>query len=201
MPYKDPEVRKRKHAEYVARNRDRLRLMQREWYVNNRERMLTSMKEYYAANKEKIRKDQASYYAQKTNDVRKKQDEWRASNPGYRTEAYARNSTPQRTQSALRRASTLQRVPPWFGELDELAFKEAHDLARLREKATGLKWQVDHIVPLRGEKVSGLHVCSNVQVITASANASKKNKFEQLMDGTPTTDTYSPQPQGPRPEA
>ena len=37
---------------------------------------------------------------------------------------------------------------------------------------------VDHIIPLHGKLVSGLHVESNLQVITQAANCTKSNKYE-----------------------
>lgn len=71
------------------------------------------------------------------------------------------------------RARDMRRVPAWFGELDELVMLEAHDLARRRAG----EWSVDHIVPLCGYTVSGLHVWNNVQVITAYANQAKGNYY------------------------
>lgn len=61
-------------------------------------------------------------------------------------------------------------------ELTEFIFEEAYLLSRLREKITGFKWHIDHIIPLNGENVSGLHVWNNLQVIPASVNLSKGNK-------------------------
>lgn len=39
-------------------------------------------------------------------------------------------------------------------------------------------WEVDHIIPLCGELVSGLHVATNLQVIKANDNRDKSNYFE-----------------------
>ena len=54
---------------------------------------------------------------------------------------------------------------------------EAHDLAKQRELETGIKWEVDHIIPLAGRKVSGLHVASNIQVIPMTLNRKKSNRY------------------------
>lgn len=53
--------------------------------------------------------------------------------------------------------------------------REAYDLARLRTKVTGVKWEVDHIVPLRHPIVCGLHAHTNIRVVLAHANRVKSN--------------------------
>lgn len=61
-------------------------------------------------------------------------------------------------------------------ELTQLVTIEAHDLRKKRNQLTGFDWHVDHILPLKGKTVSGLHIWSNLQVIPKIINLKKGNK-------------------------
>ena len=72
----------------------------------------------------------------------------------------------------------LQRTPSWLSKDDLWMIKEIYELAALRTKMSGFLWHVDHIIPIRGKNVSGLHVPSNLQVIPWIENVKKCNKFD-----------------------
>jgi len=65
----------------------------------------------------------------------------------------------------------------WDQELTDLVTEEAHDLRLRLNKLTNTEWHVDHIIPLNGSLVSGLHVWNNLQVIPKNINLAKRNKY------------------------
>ena len=77
----------------------------------------------------------------------------------------------------LYRISKTHRTPMWVTDEDRWAIEQVYELAVLRTRIFGFQWHVDHVVPLHGELVSGLHVLHNLQVIPARDNRSKSNKF------------------------
>ena len=66
------------------------------------------------------------------------------------------------------------RVPLWA---DKEKIKELYKKAVLKSIETGIQWHVDHIVPLRGKLVSGLHVPENLRVIPGIENVKKANRY------------------------
>jgi hypothetical protein len=90
---------------------------------------------------------------------------------------YAKNKHKARAKDAQREASKAQRTPQWFGEFDAFIAAEAYALLPLRKEATGIDWHVDHMLPLRGKTVSGLHVGGNLAVIPATVNVRKAEKM------------------------
>jgi len=79
---------------------------------------------------------------------------------------------------AARRALKMQRTPTWLTEIDKERIQNEYQLAALQTKITGKPWHVDHIIPLQGDLVSGLHVPSNLMAMLGSDNISKHNNFE-----------------------
>lgn len=77
-----------------------------------------------------------------------------------------------------RQAAKISRTPKWLSEFDHLKMKCLYQVAAMRTRESGYAWHVDHIVPLQGRKVSGMHVPWNLQVIPADKNVSKGNRFD-----------------------
>jgi hypothetical protein len=77
---------------------------------------------------------------------------------------------------AKRRCAELKRTPTWLTENDYWMIEQTYELSALRTKLFGFAWHVDHIIPLQGKYVSGLHVPTNLQVIPATENLRKANK-------------------------
>lgn len=153
----------------------------KKWKEKNREKLLSSRRRRYAENRD---------------DVLKYQRQWRSSNRDRALAGQARyreenreairersrlfdqlNKSIALARSSKRRAARKSRVPAWYSEFDEFVFTEAQELARDRISATEIPWHVDHMVPLRGKKASGLHCGHNVQVIPGCLNLRKHNKL------------------------
>ena len=74
-------------------------------------------------------------------------------------------------------ASKQNRIPSWLGDDELWIIEQAYELAALRTKLFGFSWHVDHVIPLQGKLVSGLHTPYNLQVIPGRDNMSKSNRF------------------------
>ena len=113
---------------------------------------------------------------------RKNSAEYRAKNPQKVAESKAKYAKQNRfkinANIAKRSAAKLQRTPSWLNKDDLWMIEQAYELSALRTKMFGFAWHVDHVIPLQGKLVSGLHTPYNLQVIPAIENLRKNNRME-----------------------
>ena len=105
--------------------------------------------------------------------------EWQKANPEKvkASAKAARQRRPDREVAKVQRrnAAKLNAVPKWA---DHAAINRHYENARFLTEVTGHLHHVDHIVPLRGKTVCGLHVENNLRAIPHFINARKGNKLE-----------------------
>lgn len=85
-----------------------------------------------------------------------------------------RRQTSKPLRSKLYRLQLRRATPPW---VDRQAIKSLYKEAKRVTKLTGVLHTADHVIPLRGLLVCGLHVHTNMQVITQQENMQKGNFF------------------------
>ena len=78
---------------------------------------------------------------------------------------------------SLRRRRFRQATPKWLSAEQKLEIRLKYRLAIELSRRTGVRHAVDHVVPLQGENVCGLHVPWNLEVITQDENLKKSNKL------------------------
>jgi hypothetical protein len=146
----------------------------KQWRVENRCKVLINKQKYRENNKEKIT-DYRKVYAKRekqnvTSIVKRK-----ILSKNYR----GSNRHKINALKAKRRAAKLNATPHWLTKEELLQIQELYEIAQAFKLYTGQEYHVDHIIPLQGENVCGLHVPWNLQVLEASENLSKSNKLLQ----------------------
>lgn len=127
----------------------------------------------------------SAYYLKNKEDILLKRWDRYSANPEYQL-AYQREYGPKwdKDNTGKRRAITRKyqaaklKATPWWLTKEMFLEMEGYYInsASISEE-TGVTMHVDHIVPLQGKNVCGLHVPWNLQVITASENYTKANKL------------------------
>ena len=139
----------------------------RKHYAENRDKIAARKKKYNAENPEKISASNKKYLAKHRDKVLARQKKHREKFP----EKVA-------AKSAKRRAAELERIPSWSNDDDLKAIRKIYARCKKINELTGVEHHVDHVIPLQGENVSGLHHSTNLAIIPAALNLSKNNSWE-----------------------
>ena len=151
----------------MARDKENAKRLRAEWYQRNKELTKERARKWQQENREKSNEHKLEWKKRNPENTKKHKDLYR--------ERYPHKHI---AHNGKRRAAKLLRTPKWLTADDLFIIEEAYHLAKLRTEVTGIPWHVDHILPLQGKKVSGLHVPGNIQVIPAKENLKKSNKHE-----------------------
>lgn len=153
------------------------------WHYANKEYSNKKSREYQRSHladplyKEKANQRSKDRYRANPEPQKRKSKEYREKNSKYYREYlrkyYQENKDKFNDYRATRGNRIAQRTPAWANiEAIENIYREARRLSL----ETGTLYHVDHIIPINGDGISGLHVESNLRIIPATENLRKKNK-------------------------
>lgn len=149
--------------EYRAGRKAEYKALRRASYEKSREQENARALAYYHANRDEMRAKHLAYMERTAEQQRR-----------YRKETKDEFNA----RTAKRRAALDERTPPWLTREHFAQMQRLYKLAKEIGKTTGEPQHVDHIVPLRGRTVSGLHVPWNLRVVPAVLNIQKGNRHE-----------------------
>lgn len=156
------EGEKQRAQDWRARNKQRAADVTRAWRENNKERFKEIKRAWRAANAERAKATRQRNYLQARVRELELARLWKRANPA-KCLALA----------AKRKAAKLRAIPAWTN-LDEI--EKFYERARNLSAETGIPHHVDHIYPLQSKIMCGLHVETNLQILTAAENQSKSNR-------------------------
>lgn len=148
-----------------------LECVKEDWAVDNERRKgkpkteaaIAAGRRYYEKNREAVI---ARAAARPTEEKRRLQAEYKD-----------RNVDVVRADTSVRKRRHREATPKWLTKAERLQMRDLYVQARKMTELTRERYVVDHIVPLRGEEVCGLHVPWNLRVITQDENLKKSNKL------------------------
>jgi 5-methylcytosine-specific restriction endonuclease McrA len=140
-----------------------------------------SSKKYYQANLVKSRAIRKEYQKENPDKSNLSSKKWKEENPQKVIEMNKKwtslNLDKVNAKGSKYRASKLNATPSWLTEDHIKQIEQFYSSAKALEHDNGIKYHVDHIIPLQGKEVCGLHVPWNLQILSAEENKSKSNRL------------------------
>lgn len=158
-----PEKAIERAARYRKNNPEKAAKACARWYKNHSEKIVERSTKWAKNNPEKLAENHARWRAKNVEKIAENSARW-AKNNQDKINSYA----------AKRRASELQATPLWA---DHKKIDAVYRLADMLSALKGVPYHVDHIYPLRGKTVCGLHVHQNLQALPSDVNIAKSNKM------------------------
>ena len=163
-----------------SNNKDSYRAKRKADYEANKDVWLARMNSYSEANKDVLKGKQAQYYQEHREEIIAKVQAWQETNKerhrARSLEWQIKNPAKANARNARRRAAKLNATPKWLTKDHFKQIERYYIAAKWVESILGEPIEVDHIVPLQGENVAGLHVPWNLQLLTEEENCRKKNR-------------------------
>jgi len=148
--------------------KDCVKAKRKDYVEANKEEVLQASREYYRENVEVLRQKQKAYYEAKREVLRQKQSEY-----------YRSNKPKFLAQNSAARAALYQATPKHLTVYQKKQIESIYAERDRLSVETGEQYHVDHIIPLRGKYICGLHTPENLRVITAQDNLTKGNRYDQ----------------------
>lgn len=171
----DPDRYRRMKAEAYLRQRPQRAEFGKRYAERNRETIAARMRRWGAANRDRIAKRKSEYEARTRPERSRVAKAYREANREKIRAYYEANKFRYLHRNRLRQMLELRATPEW-ADLD--AIRALYKLAAELSKSSGVKQHVDHMVPLKGRGVCGLHVEYNLQVVPWLDNLKKGNRQE-----------------------
>jgi hypothetical protein len=148
---------------YIKNNQEKVKEREKNYREKNKERRNKQKSEWHVKNSEKISENKKRrYYLDKEKYV-KYSINWQKENSG-RVNAKIAN----------REAKKNKATPKWA---DIRKIQEIYESCSEKTKKENIKYSVDHIIPLNGKNVCGLHVHYNMRIIPLVDNIRKGNRL------------------------